>query len=82
MNRQPTAKTETMARSSAEYQPSGRRPVRRVVMCGPALNQANTGDRLLVGTLAAILRDALGVERITYGAIDADPRVAHDVRKI
>jgi polysaccharide pyruvyl transferase WcaK-like protein len=51
-------------------------------MCGPALNQANTGDRLLAGTLAAMLRDALDVERITYGSIDVDPRVAHDVRKI
>ena len=57
---------------------SGKR-LRHVVMCGPALNQSNTGDRLLVGTLTRILRQDLGVERITYASVAVDPRVKEEM---
>jgi len=52
---------------------------RRVLMCGPSLNQANTGDRLLVAALAKILREDAGAEEIAYSSIDVDPRVARDI---
>jgi polysaccharide pyruvyl transferase WcaK-like protein len=48
-------------------------------MCGPALNQSNTGDRLLVSTLARILRQDLGIERITYASVAVDPRVKEEI---
>ncbi|MFO7902389.1 MAG: polysaccharide pyruvyl transferase family protein [Planctomycetota bacterium] len=53
--------------------------LRRVVMCGPALNQSNTGDRLLVGTLTQILRRDIGVERVIYVSIGVEPRVEREI---
>lgn len=53
-----------------------------VVMCGPSLNQSNSGDRLLAGTLTRILKDDVGVERVTYSSVSVDPRVFHDVPHI
>lgn len=72
-----TRATDISATAHERSRQAAGKPGRGVVMCGPALNQANTGDRLLVSTLTRILRQDLGIERITYASITADPRV-HD----
>jgi polysaccharide pyruvyl transferase WcaK-like protein len=47
----------------------------RVVMCGPALNYSNAGDRLLPKMLGQMLRDNGLASEICYVSVAADPRV-------
>jgi len=55
---------------------------RSVVMCGPALNQANMGDRLLVNALTTILRNDLGVQQVAYASVGVDVRVPRDMPRL